>query len=130
MIDFVEAAEIKYDIFMKPENVLEIIQRASMGICITNAEAKFVAVNDNYCQIYGYEREELIGNGFTIVVPDAFKEQMNLLHEKFLKDKTEIARNWTVVNKSGVEMEISVDTAYSEDIFDKTPHKITFVHKE
>ena len=130
MIDFMETAEIKQKIYMNPENILEIIENASMGICITNADAKFVAVNNNYCNIYGYTREELIGHSFTIVVPDAFKEKMELLHQKFLRDKSEMARNWTVINKNGQEMEISVDTSYSEDIFDKNPHKITFVHKE
>lgn len=130
MIDLVETDEIKEKIRENPEEVESIIAEASMGICITNSEANFVLVNDNYCQIYGYDREDLIGSPFTIVVPDEAKEKMDVLHQKFLRDKKEIARTWQVKNKEGNIMEISVDAGYSEDILDKTPHKITFVHLE
>lgn len=130
MIDLVETDEIKEKIKANPENLESIIAEASMGICITNSEANFVMVNDNYCQIYGYDRDELIGNSFTIVVPDEAKEKMDILHQKFLRDKQEIARTWQVQNKESQLIDISVDAAYSEDILDKTPHKITFVHLE
>ena len=38
---------------------------------------------------------------------------MEHLHDKFMKDKREIARNWTVQTKNG-PIEISVDTAYTD----------------
>lgn len=130
MIDLIETEEIKNKITENPSNVQQIIDKATVGICITNSQGNFALVNAKYCEIYGYASEELIGNSFTIVVPDANKENMQVLHDKFLEDKEEIARTWTVKNKAGEEMEISVDTAYSEDILDNTPYKITFVHKE
>lgn len=130
MIDLIETEEVKNKIAANPDDVQQIIEDTTIGICITNSEGNFATVNNKYCEIYGYEREELIGNSFTVVVPDANKENMQVLHDKFLEDKEEISRTWTVKNKAGEEMEISVDTAYSEDILDKTPHKITFVQKE
>ena len=130
MIDLVETEEIKEQIKENPSNLEKIIAEASMGICVTNQEANFVLVNDNYCQIYGYEREELVGQPFTIVVPKESKEKMDLLHQKFLRDKQEIARTWQVQNKDKSLINISVDAAYSEDILDQTPHKITFIHLE
>ena len=130
MIDLIETTEIKEKISEHPAQVLDIIGEASMGVCITNAQGIFVAVNDHYCQIYGYAENELIGQSFTIVVPGSNQETMSNLHDKFIRDKSEIARNWQVVNKAGQGMEISVDTGYSEVIFDSTPHKITFVKLE
>jgi PAS domain S-box-containing protein len=130
MIDLLITEEIKEKIAENPQDVDNIINSTKeIGICITNEAKKFVAVNDQYCSLYGYKREELIGNEFMMIVPTDFQEQMGLLHDKFMKDKREISREWTVQTKSGL-MNISVDTAYSADIFDGGGHKITLVHKE
>jgi two-component system CheB/CheR fusion protein len=130
MIDLNETEKVRNAIAENPENVQSIIDNASMGICITNSKGNFVTVNDNYTKIYGYSKEELIGNPFVMVVPEENKAKMQTLHDKFLRDKREISRNWTVQDKNGNEIEISVDTGYTEAIFDQTPHKITFVEKE
>jgi len=130
MIDLLETEEIKEAIKTSPSNLQDILEEASMGICVTNSEGNFVTVNEKYCEIYGYTREELIGNSFTIVVPSGYKDKMKTLHDKFLRDKNEISRTWTVIRKNGETIEISVDTAYSEKILDQTPHKITFVQRE
>lgn len=130
MIDLVHTQNIKEQLSENPEGVQAIIDSAKVGICITNSETNFVAVNNMYCEIYGYSREELIGKAFTLVVPEINRPRMDFLHQKFLRDKREIARKWEVENKEGKRLEISVDTAYSERLFDKTPHKITFVQVE
>ncbi len=129
MIDLTETKHLREAIYANPDEILSIIENTEIGICITNQEANFVAVNQAYARTYGYTKEELIGNSFLIVVPNTTKEQLKFLHDKFLKEKRELARIWTVVRKTGEEIDISVDTGYSEDIFDKTPHKITFVQK-
>jgi len=131
MIDLLETERIKSEIAEQPQNVQSIIETSGeIGICITNDKGNFVAVNDAYTKIYGYGKTELVGKSFLIVVPESNRENMTHLHDKFIRDKREIARSWQVVDKAGRVMSISVDTAYSDQIFDKSPHKITFVHKE
>jgi hypothetical protein len=49
-----------------------------------------------------------------------------MLHDKFLVDKKEIARNWEVQDKLGRRIQISVDAGYTEKVADK-PHKITLI---
>lgn len=130
MIDLLVTEEIKEKIAENPANVQSIINSTKeIGICITNEDKKFVAVNDRYCELYGYDRKELIGNEFTMIVPEDFRETMKHLHDKFMKDKREISREWQVQTKSGL-MNISVDTAYSDKIFGGGGHKITLVSKE
>mgnify|MGYP002777474191 FL=1 len=129
MINLLETKRIKEEIEKKPADYLNIIEKASMGICITNAEGMFVAVNENYTKIYGYKREELIGTHFSIVVPDGNKEYLKKLHDEFMKNKFEILRNWEVKKRSGEIMKISADAGYSEKINGK-PHKITFVQPD
>ncbi len=55
----------------------------SMGICITNREGLFVEVNREYCSIYGYTREELLGKHFTLVLDSKYHEWMSRLHGEF-----------------------------------------------
>jgi len=127
MIDLTATKKIKTQISANPDEIQAIIDATPIGICITNQAMNYAAVNEAYCQIYKYSKEELIGNSFLIVVPEEYKEQLAFLHDKFIKEKREIARQWTVVNRQGENMNNNVDTYYSEDLFDKTPHKITFV---
>ncbi|SMG29951.1 PAS domain S-box-containing protein [Marivirga sericea] len=131
MIDLLITEEIKEKIAENPSDVDNIINSTKeIGICITNQDKKFVAVNDYYCDLYGYKREELVGNEFTMIVPDDFKEQMNHLHDKFMKDKREISRDWQVQTRNGL-LNISVDTAYSDQIYGGgAGYKITLVSKE
>jgi PAS domain S-box-containing protein len=131
MIDILETERIKDEINATPSAVLEIIETTSdIGICITNDQGNFAAVNEAYTKIYGYTKSELIGNSFLMVVPPTNQENMDHLHRKFLKDKKEISREWEVVRKNGERITISVDTGYSEHILGGGPHKITFVHRE
>jgi two-component system CheB/CheR fusion protein len=130
MINLIESTKIKQAIELNPQDVLNIIENTSLGICITDQHGNYVAVNKPYCQVYEYTKEELIGHSFTLVVPEEHREHMQILHRKFLRDKREIAREWTVLTKSNKAIHISVDAAYSEKIFGETPHKITFVHFE
>jgi PAS domain S-box-containing protein len=130
MINLLETQKIKQAIEASPGEVLAIIEKTKLGICITDNQGNYAAVNDSYCSIYEYIKEDLLGKSFLIVVPGDFHESMQVLHRKFLRDKREIAREWTVLTKSQKPIKISVDAAYSDKIFDKGPHKITFVHPE
>jgi len=131
MIDLLETERIKSEIEENPSKVMESIEStSSIGICITNSLGLFVEVNTAYTKIYGYNKSQLLGKSFLMVVPEENKANMEILHKKFLKDKREIAREWEVVGENGKRISISVDAGYSEDIFDKTPHKITFIEKQ
>jgi PAS domain S-box-containing protein len=127
MIDLIETQRIKDAIQQTPENVQQIIETTDLGICITDENGIFAAVNEKYTIIYGYQRQELIGKHFSIVVPDEKQAQLKSLHDKFIKDKLEILREWEVVNKSGERLAIEVDTGFSDLIFTKRPHKITII---
>ncbi|MBD2356464.1 PAS domain S-box protein [Tolypothrix sp. FACHB-123] len=43
-----------------------ILDATKVGICLTDENGYFVEVNHDYCQMYGWTREELIGQQFTI----------------------------------------------------------------
>ncbi|WP_026999737.1 PAS domain-containing protein [Eisenibacter elegans] len=126
MVNLFKTRQIRDAINAKPEEVQEIINASEYGICITNASGNFAYVNDKYTEIYGYSREELVGQHFLMVVPEESKEHLNDLHEDFIASQREISRSWVVLNKAGKRMRITVDARFSDKL-NKQPHKITFV---
>lgn len=106
--------------------VREIIETTPVGICITNQFGIFEYVNPTYTKLYGYEIEELIGEHFTIVVPDDYKAELTRLHDKFMGERFEMRGEWTVLRKDGSQLDILADAAYIVDL-EGRPKKVTFV---
>jgi rsbT co-antagonist protein RsbR len=103
-----------------------IVEHVPSGICITNEQGIFEYVNPAYCRIYGYREDELIGQPFTIVVPEGQHQQSRILHDTFLAERKEIPADWEVVNKAGETLHILASAAYLEDP-DGGARKVTFV---
>ncbi|MFW6269153.1 MAG: SpoIIE family protein phosphatase [Bacillota bacterium] len=96
-------------------NLENIIKSAPIGICLTDENGNFEYVNSTYCNIYGYENEELIDENFTLVVPDAKKEELQNLHDEFIKKGTEIRGEWKVKDKKGNFLTILADATRLKD---------------
>lgn len=126
MIDHAELKAIQKNIDAQPGKFADIIEQTSMGVCITDAQGTFVAVNDNYTKLYKYSKAELVGKPFTLVVPTEHHGQLRQLHDQFMKYQTELTRNWTVKDKHGNDINIYADAFYTDKINGK-PHKVTFV---
>ena len=128
MINILRTKEIKKQIGENPNDVMKIINRIDdIGICITNSNGNYVTVNQKYCDIYGYTKGEFIGKSFTIVVPPEQREKLQNMHDKFIENEYEILRNWEVMRKDGKRIKISADAGFFNTIFNKTPHKVTFI---
>ena len=126
MINLFKTKQVRDEINQHPEKTQEIINASEYCICITNAEGIFEFVNDHYCRTYEYDRSELIGQHFSMVVPSEEQETLTDLHDKFIQDQREISRIWRVQSKTGKILHINVDARFTNKI-NQTPHKITFV---
>lgn len=122
--------QVHEEIQKRTENELlynKIFDTANLGICLTNTEGRFAAVNPEYCNIYGYQEDELIGKHFTIVVPDEHKESLSKLHYDFLiHEKEELSTEWTVIRKDGKHIRILASASRLENVVGG-PYKITTV---
>ncbi len=79
-----------------------IFDTTEIGICLTDKDRNFVKVNRAYCHTYGYEEHELLGQEFTIVVPDEDKAVLSKLHDDFIDNEIiSIPGEWRVLTKSG-----------------------------
>lgn len=82
---------------------------ALVGMCITDEERRFVRVNRAYLQTYGFSVEELIGNEFTIVLPEEDRAAAALMHDQFLERSVfEMPAEWRVQRKDGAIRSVHV----------------------
>lgn len=62
-----------------------VIQSSLTGIGLLDHKNRFIEVNDTFCRIYGYEREELIGQPLSVITPSDFRERANLFYQDYVK---------------------------------------------
>jgi len=126
MIDLQETQRIKDAIDQHPEDFARLIENTHLGICVTDEDGNYVAVNNRYLSILGYTRDEMIGNNFLMVVPAPHKSELKDLHDEFIELQIEIFEKFEILNKKGEPIRINVDAGFSDKINNK-PHKLTFI---
>lgn len=103
-----------------------IINSVPIGFCITNDKGIFEFVNKAYCEMYGYEKEELLGEHFSKVTVKENTVELIETHDQFLKKGAELKKEWVVKKKNGENFHIS---AYAAKIIGKDgkAKKVTYV---
>lgn len=106
VLNYIQSTKVSSS--LSSSHVLDmIVETANIGICVTDIHGKFVKVNQAYCEIYGYTRQELIGQDFTLVLPENTKKYAANLHFEFIQGLTEESSGeWKVIDKQGNEKEI------------------------
>jgi|GEM_PF-3722781 len=89
------------------DDILDKIQK--LAFCLTDERGYFLEVNPAYCDLYGYTEAELIGNHFTMVVPEAYRAYASDVHDQFIAGTDEMPAQWTVQNKAGELMQIHAE---------------------
>lgn len=64
----------------------QILDNASDGICLLNKEAEFVYVNETYCRIHGYIKNELIGKSIRHIDAKADDEWFAWLRQELQQE--------------------------------------------
>lgn len=103
-----------------------IIENCIIGICITDEKGFFEFVNDEYCNIYGYKPEEMLGKHFSMVVPEERRELISQHHDEFFQSGNQIKKDWTVIDRKGKEHFVVADATRISDESGNF-RKVTFV---
>jgi PAS domain S-box-containing protein len=107
------------------ESALEARTNA-LAFCITDSKGVFVEVNEAYCQLYGYSKADLVGQHFTIVVPQAQRAAISQMQDAFIQGTVELPGEWIVVRKDGMFLNIHFE-ALLVTLSDGQQHKMTII---
>jgi len=89
------------------EEVLRKIE--GLAVCVTDKDGHFLEVNEAYTAFYGYEEGELLGNHFSMVLPEAARAQVTQLHNDFIAGQEEMPQAFEVQRKGGKVVKIHVE---------------------
>lgn len=108
------------------EFILDKIKK--LAFCLTDEKGYFLEVNSAYCELYGYTEEELIGNHFSMVLPEPFRAYATGIHDQFIAGADEMPGQWTVQNKAGEMMQIHAEAIRCQTK-EGTTTKMTLIEK-
>jgi PAS domain S-box-containing protein len=67
--------------------ILEAVFRLSpIGICVRDVDGNYLHVNDEYCRIFEFSKEELIGRNFSLILPPDEVETARQTFSSFLTE--------------------------------------------
>src|SRR6185312_11651049 len=103
-IDVTEQVLIPKKIEESEKHLSNILSQVNAGIAQTNSEGKFISVNDRYCEITGYSKEELLQLTLAdITHPDDLQNNLQLFHlcesegKDYIVEKRYIRKDGSVV---------------------------------
>ena len=100
----------------KDQIISSVFNVAAVGMCITDENSVFVDCNQKFLDIYGYRRDEIVGQSIAVLVPDTQAKKVIQLNRDYLSGiKESNAANFTVLKKDGTEIIIEA----AQRIFEK-----------
>ncbi len=91
----------------KADSLLKsIFDAVETGICITDSHGNYIDLNKAYCDIYGYTKEDFLGNSFTMVVLPEHRASVQTLHDRFIAGEEEFPKEWIVQKKDGSPIDV------------------------
>lgn len=80
---------------------------SAVSLCVTDVDHRFVLLNDRCCELFGYARQELIGERLSRVLPVEERDWAGSLR-KAAGSAQERAEDWRVLDKSGFLRNVKV----------------------
>ncbi|WP_247236703.1 PAS domain S-box protein [Telluribacter sp. SYSU D00476] len=108
MMEITDQKKIQQDLYLSEQMLNSVFNATSIGICITDKDGRFVSVNNQYARLYGYAKEDLVGQSFTLVVPAENRVMAQISHDDFIREGTEIPGEWKVQRKDGSIIDVYV----------------------
>ncbi len=87
-----------------------LVEKAPVGAYITDAQGYFETVNDAYCALVGYDRDELVGRPFTLVLPEPQQEGAARTYTESLSAGADAGGEYAVVTRDGRSVTVLAST--------------------
>ena len=89
----------------------EVMRHSPLGMAVINFDGKYEAINDLYCDIYGYTKAQMLGHSFTMVFKPEVRDYILDLHQRFLKTGGILAGEWEVQRVDGTILHVISQSA-------------------
>ncbi len=113
----------RIDSEIKLEKIFESI---SVGVVIMDDDGQYVDFNEAYANIYGYQKEEMLGKNFMLVVDNEEREDVLASHRIFMSGDTKEERFYFQGRKKDGQP-IDIFGTSSKTIMNDKTYKITTV---
>ena len=95
------------------EEILNLVFGISeAGICIVDSKGMFVEVNQVYSDFHSYTRDEMVGQPFTMLLPEESWGAAVDLYKDFLVGMPEIPLEWGGLDKQGNQLRVLMNPGY------------------
>lgn len=91
-----------------------LFDASGLGIVVTDHHGRVVRVNDSFLDDYGWTREEILGEEFSVVIPSEDRNISRKLHKAFIERGRHGSRELRIVKKDGQIADAVVTTALLE----------------
>jgi PAS domain S-box-containing protein len=117
---------IKKNFDLHSDYFLDQIDSLPLATCLTDQFGIFLDVNNRYCALYGYSKEELLGKHFTLILPEEDKAWLAQRHTDFINGLIDSPWEVAVLHKSGAQKRVCV-SASRIYLPSGEPAKVTFI---
>lgn len=97
----VEAYSLESDKESRQRELLALFDISPAGIAVADEQGRYVDVNPAYCAMFGYSRQELIGNTFALILTDELLPLENEILQRALTQVEDKPSQWQVRRKDG-----------------------------
>lgn len=78
-----------------------VYETAGLGICVTDSKDCFLLVNDAFCRVFGYSREQLLGQPITMFIPSDLAGQDEHKLRDLLGGQGDPSYYWQASHRNG-----------------------------
>ncbi len=91
-----------------------LFDAGGMGIIVTDEDGTIVRVNDTFLSDYNWEREDLLGREFTVIIPAEDHNISKKLHRAFIERGRSGSREINIMRKDGKIADVILTTVLLE----------------
>lgn len=126
LIDITDRKIAEEKLRKSEEKFRRIVETAGEGFLLTDEELKIIDVNNAYCRMLGYTREELLGKTFLEFAGDEFRSYMKANKDHFLSQEIRELEG-DVIAKDGRVIPILLHGSTLRDDSDKAIGNMAFI---
>jgi len=126
LIDITDRKNAEEKLRKSEEKFRRIVETAGEGFLLTDEELKIIDVNNAYCRMLGYTREELLGKTFLEFAGEEFRSYMKANKDHFLSQEIRELEG-DVIAKDGRVIPILLHGSTLRDDSDKAIGNMAFI---